>query len=305
MLASLSRGLTDSERRRVIDAAVESGVNLIDTADSYAQGECERFLGGALGGRRDRFIVCTKAGYVFASAGGLARLVRPLAKHAVSYLRAGRALVSKARSAAMQANIRSQDFSDITACVESSLQRLRTDHLDVFLLHNPPVEALRDERVVSAAQRLLEDGKIRMFGVSSDESAPLDVALTIPQVSVIQTPVHPFLDEAAKRRLAEAARLGRAVIANQISLSGALLTSSTDPADPYHESRIIVQTLAARHGCSVQRLLMGYAASHPGVSCVLTGTTRPEHVRQNATEIGLPSLVSDAEIAGTRAAAVS
>ena len=86
--------------------------------------------GHALQGRRDRFILCTKAGFTFASVGGIARLVRPFAKKAVSYLRAGRQLVTQARAVAMRANIRSQDFSDLGACAEASLQRLRTDHLE-------------------------------------------------------------------------------------------------------------------------------------------------------------------------------
>ena len=89
-LASLSTGLNDAERRRIFETAADCGINLIDTADSYAQGDCERFLGKVLRGRRERFLVATKAGFRFANLGGLARLLKPLARTLVRTLRSGR-----------------------------------------------------------------------------------------------------------------------------------------------------------------------------------------------------------------------
>ena len=83
MLCSVSAGLSNATRQRLLETAAESGINLLDTADSYAQGDCESFRGGALRGRRDRFLITTKAGYQFAALGGLARLVKPLAKAVV------------------------------------------------------------------------------------------------------------------------------------------------------------------------------------------------------------------------------
>jgi aryl-alcohol dehydrogenase-like predicted oxidoreductase len=302
-LASLARGLTDKERGRLLDAADASAINLIDTADSYAQGECERYLGHALQGRRDRFILCTKAGFTFASVGGIARLVRPLAKKAVSYLRAGRQLVTQARAVAMRASVRSQDFSNLGACAEASLQRLRTDHLDVFFLHNPPVEVLRDPNTASAAQRLIREGKTRLFGVSSDEAAVLEVAIGMPEVSVVQMPVHPCLDAPARQVLRKCADQGRAVIANQV-LSTTMLAPPSD-ANQYVQSRAVLQAVAAQHRCSVQRLLLGFAASQAGVACVLTGTTRPDHLRSNVADINAPVVMRDADVAAIRAALAS
>lgn len=122
----------DEDRaRRLLDAAVDAGVNLVDTAENYggAPGRSEEVLGRLLDGRRDRVLVATKVGYADRGPGVLAP---------------GRV---------------------IAAC-EASLRRLGTDHIDLYLLHRPDRSTPLDD-TVAALETLLDRGMIRAFGLSN------------------------------------------------------------------------------------------------------------------------------------------
>jgi aryl-alcohol dehydrogenase-like predicted oxidoreductase len=121
----------DKESLRALDAALKGGINFFDTSNLYGNGHSEKLLGEAFAGQRDRVVLSTKAG--FTGAGD------------------------------------QQDFSGlaIRASVESSLRRLRTDHVDVLLLHNPAPERLRENNELWATLDLLKcEGRIRCFGIS-------------------------------------------------------------------------------------------------------------------------------------------
>ncbi|MGH2869804.1 MAG: aldo/keto reductase [Solirubrobacteraceae bacterium] len=126
-------GTTDVEgARRQIDMCRDAGVNLIDTADIYSTGRAEEIVGEALDGRRDDFLVATKVRFRMGEAPNMAGLSR----HHV-----------------------------ISAC-EASLRRLRTDHIDLYQLHQwdglTPLE-----ETLGALQHLVDSGKVRYVGVSN------------------------------------------------------------------------------------------------------------------------------------------
>src|SRR5579884_1551453 len=150
-LASAAIGLSRSNAQKLIGVAEDCGINLIDTADSYAQGECEQIIGTALQGKRDRFILITKAGFSITVLGGGLRLMKPLAKRLLKHFRGGKNLASNIRS-----NVSRQNFAPdaIHKSIDASLQRLRTDYLDVFLLHSPPADVLLDEKLFELLRRL-------------------------------------------------------------------------------------------------------------------------------------------------------
>lgn len=306
MLASLAKSLTAAERLRVLEAAAESGINLIDTADSYAQGDCERFLGRALQGRRDRFLLATKAGFRFANLGGLARFLKPLARAAVTRLRGGKSLAVRARQEAVQrTNLRSQEFSSpaIEQCLHASLRRLRTDYVDIFFLHNPTIEATRDALLRETLQRLVREGKARRFGVSSPEPEVLASALEIPGLEVIETPVHPCLTERAAVLIESCVSKKIAVIGNQISASGQLLAPPRAGEDEHASIRPLLQKIAVEKGVTFKHLLLQFALAQAGVTAILTGTTDPAHLRANVADVLAPEEWTPAEIARIREAA--
>ena len=126
-------GTTDvAEATRLLDVALDAGVTLFDSADSYSTGRAEEFLGQAIGERRNRLLIATKA---------------------------------NSRSAPGPNGLGSSRHHLIAAC-EASLRRLRTDHIDLYQLHGfdaltPVEEALR------ALDDLVRSGKVRYIGCSN------------------------------------------------------------------------------------------------------------------------------------------
>ncbi|HYH28720.1 MAG TPA: aldo/keto reductase, partial [Actinomycetota bacterium] len=117
---------------RIIHAALDAGINFVDTADVYGEGESERILGRALEGRRDRVVLATK---VFGQMGD-------------------------------DPNQRGLSRRWIVRAVEDSLRRLGTDHIDLYQVHRPDPRTDIEE-TLSAMTDLVRAGKIRYFGTST------------------------------------------------------------------------------------------------------------------------------------------
>ena len=263
-LASVSAGVSSLRAGRLMDAAADLGINMIDTADSYAQGACERLLGDLLRGRRDRFLLATKAGYCFPDLPPALRMAAPFVKKIVNAL-----------------TRRTQNFTPhaIERCVEASLKRLQTDRIDLFFLHTPDVRAMGNGALLEMLRGLKKQGKIRHFGVSSHDPEVLRAACRTEGVTAVQAPVNPcFRDTLAALPELNTARIG--AVANRVFLSGKLLAPGVDDA-PLRER---IERLRSARGATASRLLMQFALAQPGVACALSGTTDAEHLKQNVAD---------------------
>jgi aryl-alcohol dehydrogenase-like predicted oxidoreductase len=125
---------------RLLRRALDLGVNFFDAADVYGDGKSEILLAQAFEGRRDQIIIATKFGYDFYNHPG----VQPGQRE------------------------RPQNWSPefIRLACERSLQRLKTDHIDFYQLHNPRIDAIRNDALFETLQTLRDEGKIRTFGVA-------------------------------------------------------------------------------------------------------------------------------------------
>ena len=124
--------MEESDAVALVQAAIEGGCNLFDTAPNYGQGASETLLGKALAGKRQDVVIVSKCGHGMTEG---------------------------------------KDFNPakILASVEGSLTRLRTDYLDALLLHNPPMECLNGaSRQFEVLRKLRQQGKVRSFGASVD-----------------------------------------------------------------------------------------------------------------------------------------
>jgi len=134
---NFGRRLDLDATRSVVDAAIEAGITLLDTADTYGgAGRSEEILGEVLAGRRDQVVLATKFGYQTADMG-----YGPAAG-----AKGGRGYIRRA--------------------VENSLRRLRTDYIDLYQLHTPdPVTPI--EETLAALGELVAEGKVRYLGHSN------------------------------------------------------------------------------------------------------------------------------------------
>jgi aryl-alcohol dehydrogenase-like predicted oxidoreductase len=195
--------------------AVDRGINFFDTADCYNQGDSERVLGQVFRGRRDRVLICTKAGMTMGPLQRLRPKVVPLAKRILKRWSSSRTAV-----ASLARQFHAQNFRPdyIERAIGRSLSRLKTNHLDLFLLHCPQLSSLSEDALFERLDRLRQRGMFRYYGVSFEDgvtSQELDVSLTRPGVSALQIAVslyHPTTVEEVETKTGDHAigLIGRA-----------------------------------------------------------------------------------------------
>lgn len=293
-LASVAGGLSRQEAIRLIEAASECGVTLLDTADSYGQGDAEAVIGRAIRGRRENYILSTKAGYSFGRPPWWLRGAKPIIRPLARRLRSIRKAVGAIRQAAPVGGLLRQNFSsvNISQRLDDSLRRLGTDYVDLFFLHDATPAALADESLFITLRSLREAGKTREVGVSSNVPEVLMAALRIEGVTVLQTAVNPRQAGALRSVLAAAEEKGVRVVANQCFLSGRL------NEERFAALHAAISRVAAKYGSSVDSVLLAFALAQPAVACALTGTRQVARLRENVVCVGaLPHLeLADIEV---------
>jgi aryl-alcohol dehydrogenase-like predicted oxidoreductase len=272
-------GRIDSAAARlVLDRALDLGVTLIDTADTYGnKGGSEEILGRLLGPRRKTIVLATKFGLPMDDAGKLS---------------------GASRRFIMQA-------------VEASLRRLNTDWIDVYQLHRPDPKTPIEE-TLCALDDLKQAGKIRFIGCSNLSAAQIEQAQSVAArdrlISFVCCQDEYSLIERGleKDRLPVMQKHGLGLLPYFPLASGLLtgkyrrdaplppgtrLARSAHHADNLLNARNwrIVEALSAfavSRGRTLLELAMSWLASRPYVSSIIAGATRPEQVEQNIAAVG-------------------
>src|SRR5580700_9696820 len=263
--------------RAVVDAAIDAGITLFDTSDTYGGGGgSERALGEILGRRRDQIVLATKFGHQSADMG-----YGPAAG-----AKGGRAYIRRA--------------------VTESLRRLRTDYIDLYQLHTPdPVTPV--EETIAALHELVAEGKVRYLGHSNFSGWQLADAAHLAMIGG-HTPFisaqnqWSLLERAAEAEVVPAARhLGVGVLP-YFPLANGLLTGKVRRGQPVPAGSKLakVEALIAwaqEHGVTVLEVAIGALAAQPGCSSVIAGAMTPEQLKANATASEwIPSAAELAEI---------
>ncbi len=255
--------------RRAIKRAVEVGINFFDTADFYGLGKSEELLGEVLGKQWGGLIVATKVGHTLGEDGSII----------LNYTR-----------------------DHILKACEASLRRLHKDVVDVYQFHSARVEDLEQGECIEAMERLKEQGKIRLWGLSLNTYDPDREGLWMIQHNVgdtLQLVLNIFNQRALKNVIPEAARLGYGIIARmplQFGLLAGKFTPDTrfDPADhrsmrlpPHLLKKSIDQLgqfthLAEQHNLPLDTFALKFVLAHPEISTVIPGMKTPEQAERNA-----------------------
>jgi aryl-alcohol dehydrogenase-like predicted oxidoreductase len=286
-------GRLDLQRTRaVVEAALDAEITFFDTADTYGErGRSERFLGEILEGRRDRVVLATKFGWDVGLGGDDLRGSR-------SYLR---------------------------RAIDASLERLRTDHVDLYYYHRPDgVTPLAE--TLEAMHELVDEGKTRAIGCSNLSAAQLREADAFarsagkPQIAALQNR-YSLLERAAEAEILPLCREYGIGFVPYFPLASGLLTGKyrrgePPPAGSRLETRPearaderldrveALEAFATEHGHTLLELAIGGLASQPGVVSVIAGATTPEQVRANAAaswELTAVELAALAELVGSAA----
>ncbi len=260
----------------LVGAALDSGLNVIDTAECYM--DSEEKLGRALGARREQCFLFTKCGH--ADRPGPAGLLTRAAR------RAWRPVARAAGQALPDWNPRLLEQS-----IDRSLRRLRTDWVDLIQLHSCSEEILRRGAVIEVLQRARQSGKARYIGYSGDGPAAL-YAVQSRQFDALETSLNIADQEALDLTLPLARHMGLGVIAKR-PIANAVWKNASRPENSYHYvywdrlQSLHYDFLAEPEGLATA---LRFTLSTPGVHTALVGTTKPEHLRANVRLVAAGSL---------------
>jgi aryl-alcohol dehydrogenase-like predicted oxidoreductase len=258
------------QTREVVEAALDAGITFFDTADVYGnRGGSERFLGEILAGRRDRVVIATKFGWDL-DANGQA-------------LRGTREYVAQA--------------------IDASLERLRTDHVDLYYYHRPD-GVTPFEETLSAMHELVEEGKTRHIGCSNlnveqlREVSAVTRNLGLTSIVALQNE-YSLLQREAEEEVLPLCRELEVGFVPYFPLASGLLTGKyrrgepappgsrldgrTDRLDDATFDRVeALERFAGERGHTLLELAIGSLVSTSGVASVIAGATTAEQARANA-----------------------
>jgi aryl-alcohol dehydrogenase-like predicted oxidoreductase len=246
--------------RAVVEAALSAGVKHIDTADIYGGGDSERYIGEILEGRRGDAVVATKFG-MGDGGNGSPRYVR--------------------------------------SAIERSLERLRTDYVDLYYYHRPDGVTPIAE-TVGAMNELVTAGKVRAIGVSNVDAAQLRQAAGAAPVAVAQNQ-YSLLERGAEAELLPLCEELGVGFVPYFPLASGLLTGKYRRGEPMPAGTRLagrkidsatfdrieaLERFATERGHTLLDLAIGALDSQPAVVSVIAGATTPEQVRANAAAAG-------------------
>jgi len=270
---------------RILNTAVDHGVNFIDTADVYGDGESEKAVGRLIHSRSERIIVATKCG-------------RKLNPH-----------VDEAYQPAV-----------LRKFVEDSLKSMNLETLDLIQLHCPPTETFYRPEVFELFNDLKKEGKILNLGVSVEKVEEALKAIEYDNVTTIQIIFNMFRQRPASDFFQAAAKKNVGIIV-RVPLASGLLTGKFTPSTVFNPDD---HRAFNRHGeafdkgetfagidylkglnaveeikklfpadSTLATVALKWILMFPEVSCIIPGASRPEQILSNLKASELPDLSKD------------
>jgi aryl-alcohol dehydrogenase-like predicted oxidoreductase len=255
----------DDEARATLLAAIDGGINHLDTAASYQVGENEKFVGSVIRGRRNDVFLATKCGLSWRD-GNLVIDNKP---------------------------------ETIAASCEASLQRLGVDHIDLFYLHRID-RTVPIEESTGALARLVEAGKVRYIGLSECSPETLRRAHKVHPVAAIQCEYSVWWREPERTLLPVCRELGVSFVAysplGRGFLAGNFRTLDDLPPNDHrrnsprfipenvaHNQRIadVIRETAARKGCTPAQLALAWLLAQGDDILPIPGTKRRTRLAEN------------------------
>lgn len=270
----------DTESIRAIQASIDAGVNLIDTAPVYGFGHSEEIVGKAIRGRRDKVVLATKCGLWWNDATG-----------AVHFEQNGRTVR------------RSLEPRTIRIEVDDSLRRLGTDRIDLLQTHAQALEPFKTPiaDTMACLMALRQEGKIRAIGVSNCTPAQMGEYRSAG-VLVSNQPRYSILDRTIEKALLPYCRqhdiavlayspLEQGLLTGKIGMDTAFAPESFRNNIPWFapdKRRKVLDMLAGwepltrKYFCTLSQLVIAWTVAQPGVSVALCGARKVSNAVENA-----------------------
>ncbi len=241
------RPVTEDQARTILNAVLDAGINFIDTANDY--GRSEEYIGKYISHRRGEYILATKCGCK------------------VTY---------RDENSDETQHVWTRD--NLLRGLHESLQRMKTDVIDVMQLHNPPVEETEKNNLVDVLKEMQQQGKVHWIGIST--TLPhLPTYLGWGVFATFQIP-YSALEREHEDWIAKAAEAGIGTIVRGGVARGeaGVGLGSADRWKRFEQAKL--DELCAP-GESRTAFLLRFILSHPQIDTTIVGTLRPEHLQEN------------------------
>jgi methylglyoxal reductase len=279
----------DQDSIKAIQVAVDEGITLIDTAPAYGWGHSEEVVGRAIKGRRDKVTLSTKCGLWWKDERG-SSFFELEGKHV--------------RRCLLPETIREE--------LEDSLRRLNTDYIDLYHTHWQSLEPERYplDDAMECLMQLKQEGKIRAIGASNVDLEQIKAYQAAGTLDAIQ-PKYSMLDREIEKQIlpyCHAQRISTLAYSprEQGLLTGKIGMDRTFPQGAYRNNipwflpvnrKKVLNMLAGwsdlpiKYNCSLSQLVIAWTMAQEGITFVLCGARKEQHVREN---VGAGDLVIDA-----------
>lgn len=237
----------EGQAGQVLNAALDAGINFLDTSACY--GISEELIGRTIAHRRHEYILATKCGHVTGGYVGQEWTAQTIADS-----------------------------------IDRSLRRMKTDTLDLVQLHSCGVAILEKGEVIEALQAARDAGKTRFIGYSGDNEAAR-WAVDSGLFDTLQTSFNLVEQNARHKLFAQAKAQGMGIIVKRPIANGAwgAAKSPSGYADEYFRRAQLMLAEGPLPGAPENRILLalGFTLSHPEVDTAIVGTQNPAHMRSN------------------------
>jgi aryl-alcohol dehydrogenase-like predicted oxidoreductase len=249
------RPVTERQAESLLNAVLDAGINFIDTSNDY--GRSEEFIGKYISKRRSEFLLATKCG-----------------------------CCPRKKDDGTCETPHVWTKENLFRGLHESLQRLKTDTIDVMQLHNPSVEECEAGKLVDALQEMKRQGKVRHIGISTT----LPHLPTYLEWGVFETFQIPYsgLQREHETSITKSAEAGIGTIIRGGVAKGEFGVSPNASADKWKKFEEAKLDELRAKGESRTAFMLRFTLSHPHAQTIIAGTLHPEHLRENvaATQRG-------------------
>ena len=240
------RPVTDSEAERILNAVLDGGINFIDTAYDY--GMSEEFIGRYISRRRSEYILATKCGCTLVDKGDHDETPHVWTRE------------------------------NLLHNIETSLLRMKTDHVDIWQLHNPSVEQVESGSLVEVMEEVRKSGKVRFVSISST-FPHITEFIDMGSFATFQIP-YSALERKHEEVIGKAAKAGAGVIIRGGVARGEP-GSGLGAEDRWEIWKRAGFDELLDEGETPTSFLLRYTISHPGMHTTIVGTKSTGHLAEN------------------------